>query len=81
METLYFIGFIAAMLPLAFLAGYVFGTILLAIVCGGWKFWNRKRITQFFCNHNWECVQGYELTTPKPPLFRCRKCGKEEGLK
>lgn len=42
------------------------------------KFWIRVR--QFFCFHKWDCIAGFEIYDIKPVMFRCLKCGKEEGL-
>lgn len=41
--------------------------------------WFRRKTATATCAHDWETI-GDVLSPCYDPRFKCRKCGKEEGL-
>jgi len=37
-------------------------------------------IKQLLCIHDWECISDVWTCTAETVRYRCRRCGKEEGL-
>lgn len=54
--------------------------LALVVTATGLVFAHKKRYGgKFVCLHDWECV-GDVMSPGYSGQFKCRKCGKEEGL-